>query len=75
MARPLKYLEGPKITSLDELSEIISAGGYIIVAATKQRVNPGWAASWQFNFAANAIKRGVLLRAIPNHEHTDKETK
>lgn len=69
MSRPLKYLEGPPITSMDELADQIETGGYIIEATTKQRIHPGWAASWQLRMCLNSIRNRRLLRAIPNPEH------
>lgn len=75
MARPLKYLEGSTIRSMDEFADLIRAGHYVIDRRSGQRVNPGWAASWQFRMAMNAIREGHILRAIPNPEHPDnKET-
>jgi hypothetical protein len=75
MARPLKYLEGPPILSLNELHDQLKSGRYIIDARTGQRVHPGWAESWQLRMAAASVERGLLLRAIPNPDHPDnKET-
>lgn len=75
MPRPLKYLEGRPIRSLDELNDVIAAGGYIIHTLTFQRIHPGWAASWQFRMCADLIRKGLLLRAIPNPDHPDNKEK
>ena len=75
MSRPLKYLEGSPISTIAEFDAIIRAGHYLINRNTKQRIHPGWAGSWQYRIAANTVRRGVLLRAIPNPKHPDnKET-
>ena len=75
MARPLKYLEGQPLRSMDELADQIDAGRYMIHLFTGQRINPAWAASWQFRMAQNLVRKGLLLRAVPNPEHPDnKET-
>lgn len=77
MAKPLKYLPGARIETIGEFAEEITARRYLIwwwgprAPEGKQgrRVNPGWAASWQFNMVLNDIKRGRLYRAVPNPEH------
>lgn len=71
--RPLKYVEGEPIETMNALAEQIAAGGYLIERTTKQRIHPGWAASWQFSMCMNAIRRRSLLRAIPNPEHPDNK--
>lgn len=77
MARTLKYLEGDPIKSIEEFSAEIEAGRYLIARQTKQRIHPGWAASWQFRMCLQAVRNRTLLRAIPNLDHPDskKETK
>jgi hypothetical protein len=69
MTRPLKYLEGPPITGLDEFAAHIEAGNYFIDARTKRRIHPAWANSWQFNMVRAAVRRGHILQAIPNPEY------
>lgn len=73
MTRPLKYLEGKPIETIGDFAREIKAGRYIIVAQTGQRVNPGWARSWQFSMCLSAIRRKSLLYAIPNPEHPDNK--
>lgn len=76
MSRPLKYIEGDPITSMNEIAEAIEAGQYIIQRRTKQRINPGWAGSWQFRMVVDGVRKQIFARAIPNPKHPDfqKET-
>lgn len=73
MGRPLKYLEGAPIETIEEFAAEIQAGRYLIVRETKQRVHPSWAASWQFRMALHAVQRRSLLRTRPNPEHPDNK--
>lgn len=74
--RPLKYIEGKPITTMDEFSEVMEARQYIIHRLTKQRINPGWAASWQFRMCMDGVRKQLFAHAIPNPENPDfqKET-
>lgn len=76
MPRPLKYLEGDPITSMDDLARELHAGRYIIWKPDAhyrpgRRVHPGWAASWPVKLAAGYVRHRWLLFAIPNPEHPD----
>lgn len=75
MPRPLKYIEGPPIRSMEEFAQHIEAGGYFIQLWTKQRIHPGWAASWHFRDCLRAVRGGSLLRAVPNPDHPDNQNK
>lgn len=75
MSRPTKYLPGPPIQTLADFDLLLRSGRYIIDARSGQRVNPGWAGSWQYRMVSNLIAQGRLLRALPNPEHPDNQEK
>lgn len=71
MPRPLKYLEGEKITDpLDAVREVL-AGRYLIEGGKRQ--HPGWIGSQPLNHIKTSVKRGHMRFAIPNPEHPDNK--
>lgn len=71
MPRPLKYLEGDRITDpLDAIKEIL-AGRYIIDGGKRQ--HPSWMGAQQLHQIKIATDRGHLRFAIPNPEHPDNK--
>jgi len=75
MGRPLKYLEGEPIETIEDFAAEIQAGRYLIVRTTQQRVHPSWAASWQFRMALKAVQSRSLARTRPNPEHPENKVK
>ncbi|WP_147450670.1 hypothetical protein [Rhodophyticola porphyridii] len=77
MAKPLKYLPGKRIKTIGEFADEIGTGRYLIdwhggvppEGRQGRRINPGWAASWQFNMICSLIERGCLFCTIPNPKH------
>jgi ketosteroid isomerase-like protein len=58
MAYKRKYRPGEAISSLDELY----AADFVYWC---DKITPrGWVSSWQFRMAAEALKRGIIRRAI-----------
>lgn len=71
MSRPLKYLEGDPITTIAEFAAVMEARQYIIHRHTKQRINPGWAGSWQFRVVMDGVRKQIFAHALRNPEHPD----
>lgn len=64
MSRKTKYVRGDKITEIGALATIIRDGGYIYWHA--KPLHPSWVGGMPMRVLINAVRAGIIYRAILN---------